>query len=422
MELLSTELADRIVATNGRAAVNPTTEKIIEKRVGMLRFNTPPSVFVVNREGMILFPNAKLPFAKNEKLPQSLIASDETISKVDFAGKEGTTFVVKTPIHVNNSTVGYVLVMQNREELVHVDREYGLVAILLLFLGVSGWACIYYLSRKVVKPIKDVASAAREIEQGNYDIELPVDPKEKEVSELVDSFQHMSERLQHLEQLRTELLAGVTHELKTPVASISGLVQAVKDGVVKEDEADEFLQISLAEIRRLQTMVEDLMDFNSFLSGELSVQLDWHPLHSILQETVYQWNLVQKEDRITLQVEEIDSSLTVYVDPYRMKQILFNLFNNAQQAIEGAGTIVVRLQRGDQNEIIEVLDTGKGIKEEEQMLIFERFYRGSQKKMTQRGLGIGLPLSKLLAQAQGGDLTLGHSTPEGTTFALHLPR
>lgn len=170
-----------------------------------------------------------------------------------------------------------------------------------------------------------MASAAREISLGHYDIRLSANAKERELGELIASFKEMAGKLKQLDHSRTFMLAGLTHELKTPVTSEKGLVHAVKEKVVQNEEADEFLKIALQETGRLERMIADLLDYNALAAG----------------------------------------------------------------LVHGFAEIVIS-------------DNGSGIPSSEQALVFERFFRGS----------------KLLAQAQKGDLALRESSEEGTAFSL----
>jgi signal transduction histidine kinase len=217
----------------------------------------------------------------------------------------------------------------------------------------------------------------------------------------------------HLEKLRAELLAGVTHDLKTPVTSISGLVQAVRDGVVNGEEKQEFLDITLKEVNRLQKMIEDLLDFNSLSAGAFSIRPENCDMNKLVQDIVRQWALTQKGD-FQYSLEVPNETIYRSTDPYRLQQVLINLLNNAYQAIETNGHIIVTLK----GQYIDVKDTGTGIPVEEQPYIFERFYRGEQKKLKVRGLGLGLPFSKLLAKALNANLILKDSSNTGSTFSI----
>ncbi|MBR8644395.1 HAMP domain-containing protein [[Brevibacterium] frigoritolerans] len=140
---------------------------------------------------------------------------------------------------------------------------------------ILGTGVIYFLSRQISRPIQDVANAAVQVREGNYDIHFKEEEeiKEEEIYELIESFKEMTNRLKVMEKLQAELLAGVTHDLKTPVTSISGLIQAVKDDVVKGEQSKEFLDISLKETQRLQGMIEDLLNYNAISAGAFKIRV-----------------------------------------------------------------------------------------------------------------------------------------------------
>jgi signal transduction histidine kinase len=330
-------------------------------------------------------------------------------------------YVVKKPINSSDgSKIGYVAITQTEEELTKVNQEYRLLVVMLFSLAVLGWLAIYYFSKKVSRPIQQVAAAASRIRDGHYNFKLPEDVQEKEVYELVHGFQDMAEKLQLLESMRAELLAGVTHELKTPVTAVSGLLQAVRDGVVKGKDAEDFIVASLTETDKMQKMVEDLLDFNSFTANAVPVKLEKHNVLHLLQEIVHQWGLVHGV-RVSLKAE-IDKSLSFSTDSLRLQQIIVNLLNNAKHASDGSGEIEITLRDSSGMILIDVTDHGSGISEEEQHMIFERFYRGSEKKYKVRGLGLGLPFSKILAEALGGELMVERSEPGLTIFRVLLPK
>nr|WP_240903723.1 HAMP domain-containing sensor histidine kinase [Chengkuizengella sediminis] len=299
--------------------------------------------------------------------------------------------------------------------------QFSVLIISFISLSVTGWIIIYWLLKKLTNPIRLVADAAVQIRQGNYEIQLNKNFKEKELNELNQSFEDMATRLKNLETLRTELLAGITHEIKTPVTSISGLVQAVKDKVVTKEEEEEFLHLALQESNRLQLMVEDLLDFNSYAAGVIHLDFQKVNLNLIVQAVAKQWKVMDEEVSITLSLPEQD--IFAEGDPLRMKQVLFNLLKNSQAAMKDEKEVVLKVYPYDAHFVaIDVTDSGSGIPIEEQANIFERFFRGSEKKDKVRGLGLGLSLSKILANAQKGDLILKESSIKGTTFTLLLPK
>lgn len=418
MEYVAAETADRIAFTDRNSDFNSFNRRL-DDRAKILQMERPPEFFITDMDGNILNskPLHKEPMPKGsnfsslQKLPSHLLENDETVQKLRL--NETRVYAVKKPIVYDDTQAGWVVVMQNASELTDVEQEYRLPIILLIGLGLLGWIIIYLLTKKIVKPIQDVAYAASLIKDGNYDINLNTDAKEKEIHELLTSFEEMTNRLTQLETLRAELLAGVTHDLKTPVTSISGLVQAVKDGIVSGDEQKEFLEITMKEVHRLQRMIEDLLDYNSLSAGAFSIRTEKTNMNELVKEIVHQWKITVNE-RIDCKVVLPDECIYKETDPLRLQQILINLLNNAYQALGRDGLIRVSLTKN----AIDVQDTGSGIPENEQPYIFERFYRGEKKKLQVRGLGLGLPFSRMLAKALGAELILKSSSPRGTTFSI----
>lgn len=414
MEYLAVETADRLGQFNEKNDYGGLDLRM-QERARILQMENQPQLFITDLEGMILNSWPMMggggPHHADGEIPASVFKNEDSINQVNQNGQQ--VYIVKSPILMNDHQTGWVVVMQNADKLADFNQEYRLLIVLLLGLGLLGWIVIYLLTKKILKPIQDVARAAAQVREGNYAIKLDSNPKELEIHQLVTSFKEMTNRLTQLEQMRAELLAGVTHDLKTPVTSISGLVQAVRDGIVTGEERQEFLDITLKEIQRLQSMISDLLDFNSLAAGAFTIRPENCDLNKLVEDIGRQWRVTQTEP---VKLNVITPEKTVYkiIDPLRLQQIVINLLNNSHQAIDDSGSISIILSE----EGIDVKDTGPGIPEEEQALVFERFFRGEKKKLKVRGLGLGLPFSKMLARSMGADLLLKESNRRGTTFSL----
>ncbi|GLC90022.1 HAMP domain-containing sensor histidine kinase [Lysinibacillus piscis] len=417
---LMTFLADETVSRlteNGGAMGNIPSFIGERERLNMKDIN--PTLYIVDMEGNLITSNRPTP-PRNMK---NILDKQEEIQqqKITLNGREVVEYVVKRKIELDNQVVGWVLVIDKKENLTRVNQAYGQLALLIGTLALIGWGAIYLLSKRLAHPIKQVAEAAKMVQEGHYQFDLPQNYKEAEIYELVTSFKEMAMRLEQLEKTRTELLAGVTHELKTPVTSISGLLQAVKDDVVTGEEATEFIQMALGETAKMKTMVGDLLAFNQFAVGAIPVKLKTINANQLVRDAVIQWEVMQDDEAVNVYIQPLASAIDVHADHIRVQQIITNLLTNARQAMQ-AGIITVTLQEQEEHISIFVQDTGSGIAQEEQSFIFERFYRGEQKKYAVRGLGLGLPLSKMMAQSMGGDLRLVDSQPSGTCFEITIPK
>lgn len=423
-QLVAQEMADRVATEGAESGTLPREEvpDFFQERQSVLNIETNPLIYIVDNNGESITSNAIRGFEPELAFPASVLEKQDSIQRLNI-DMVGSAYLVKAPIIQDGINIGWVVIIQPVNEVAQLNQEYGLVAIMVVALALLGWLTIYILSRRLSFPVKRVSGAAKLVKEQNYNFTLPENIREKEIHELVDSFKEMSARLQRLEKLRTELLAGVTHELKTPVTSISGLLQAVKDDVVTDEEAAEFIDISLKETERMKTMVVDLLAFNTFSANGVNVVMEKREMGGLLQEVVHQWGITNKESRTTLQLDVPDEEIYVQIDSARLQQIMINLLNNAQQSFgpEAEGTIHVNVKQENGQAYVEVTDSGKGIEEKEKEYIFERFFRGENKKYETHGLGLGLAFSLMIAQSLHGDLTLKNSNPGETTFVLRFP-
>ncbi|MFJ7745518.1 ATP-binding protein [Peribacillus sp. NPDC097295] len=424
LKYLADETSDRAIKENGQIVVGPILSEIVEEREKILQLNKQPIIYIVDPDGSIIYTMPQLYIdEENSKLPGAIMNNEELIQKVKIS--ENKVFVVKSPITFEGETKGWVVIAQEEGALKEVNQDHGLLAFLIGGLLLLGTGVIYFLSRKISRPIQDVANAAVQVREGNYEIHFKEEEeiREEEIYELVESFKEMTNRLKLMEKLRAELLAGVTHDLKTPVTSISGLIQAVRDDVVTGEQSKEFLDISLKETQRLQVMIEDLLDYNALSAGAFKIRLEKENLNTFIQEIAYRWHVTQEDQDFTLDVQVPDESIFGEIDSLRMQQIIINLLNNAKHSLDGNGTIVICLYEMEDSRIgIDVKDSGRGIPQHEQQYVFEPFYRGENKKLKVRGLGLGLPFSKMLAKAQKGDLLLKESDEKGTIFTITVEK
>ncbi|MED4583685.1 HAMP domain-containing sensor histidine kinase [Brevibacillus choshinensis] len=357
-----------------------------------------------------------------DKLPApSAPANDQKESREVIDTKDGTWLRVGVPYYQQQSVGGvyYVSTRLNTDQV----QTYIMIMVSIGVITLCGWAIVYVLSRSLTHPLRQLAVAAQQVSDGNYCPELPdaTRIKESEISQLVHSFDEMANRLGQLERMRTDLLAGVSHELRTPVTSIRGMIQAVKDGVVTGKEADEFMQISMDEAKRLQTMVNDLLDFTSMEAGAIAKELSTVHLASYLNQIISQWHAVPAFSAINVTMTGMPEELVWNGDKAHLTQILLNLLNNSAAA--EASSIELKIEQSEKLLAIKLKDNGRGIPPEEVPFIFERYYRGDTKRKKKHGLGLGLTICRMLANTNGGDVKLLDTSEHGTSFliTLHTP-
>lgn len=429
MQNVARDIAGKAASFDGQAPDSLEWVRFLDETLMKHDISDRPIVIIYDRNGAPVHqhPTGRLyiPDSIPGEFPELRAGDVAIFEKVKPFEDDDLYFAAATPIVSGERISGHVLYVMQENKVLQGVLAFQPPRLILITTGIlSGWAVIYWLTRHLVRPIQEVGAAAKQIVSGQYDIRLSSDHQTREIDELQASFREMTERLKQLESLRTQLLAGVTHELKTPVTSISGLVQAVRSGVVSGEEAQAFLDYCLKETGRLQSMIGDLLDFNSFAAGAVSVEIKRVNLKDTVHAAIEKWRVGQERTDLAIDeiCEEENADWTVRTDPIRLEQIIVNLLNNAAAALEADGRIQVNLTANTSRFRIEVRDNGRGIPPEEQDQVFVPFFRGKDKMTSVRGLGLGLPFSRLMARSMGGDLKLVESGPGGTAVALTLPR
>ena len=295
-------------------------------------------------------------------------------------------------------------------------------ALLVAGIAVTGAAVVvsWLVSQRIVKPVRALASASREIANGSYDRHIDVH-SEDELGELTQSFNRMAQALAQTEQMRRELLADVAHELKTPLASITGYMEGLQDNLLPP--TPETFQLIHREASRLQRLVEDLQQLSRAEAGQVPIHAEALDLSSLVRGVVERLRPQFAEKGLDLAIEDTAGALAVLADRDRTEQVLVNLLGNAVQYTPSGGQITVRLARDRQHVRISIQDTGIGLSHEDISHIFQRFYRvDKSRSRIGGGSGIGLTIARYLVEAQAGKIWAESSGPgQGSTFYFTLP-
>lgn len=276
-----------------------------------------------------------------------------------------------------------------------------------------------YVSYRITSPIRATVHASQRIASGYYDERLGIYSSD-ELGQLAKSFNRMATSLEDIETTRQRLIGDISHELKTPLASIQAYMEGLQDGVIVPT-LDTFQQIH-RETRRLQRLVYDLQELSRVEAGQMSLQIKLLDLVSLLQSAT-EWIKPQFEDKqVQLLVDLPDEPIDIQADYDRLRQVILNLLGNALQYTPQKGTVIIRSESTSTEVLIHIQDTGIGLSEQDTERIFERFYRvDKSRSRLSGGSGIGLTIARHILRAHGSDLhvkSLGLN--KGSTFYFKL--
>lgn len=232
---------------------------------------------------------------------------------------------------------------------------------------------------------------------------------------LAHSFNTMSERLQHADRLRRDIMADVAHELRTPLSVLQGRLEGLIDGVYARD--DRQLGELLDETRVLSRLIEDLRTLALSDAGALRLQKEATDLVELMREVVGSMQPEADQKGVSLDVSSF-KAVVMNLDPVRIREVLTNLVSNALRHTGSGGSVTLSISDTDESVNVSVRDTGAGMPAEQVARIFDRFYKGS----ASRGSGLGLPIAKGIVTVHGGEIRASSELGKGTIVEFTLPR
>jgi two-component system sensor histidine kinase BaeS len=296
------------------------------------------------------------------------------------------------------------------------------LGVAMLAALVAAFAVSAYVTRRITRPVAALADAASQVAAGNYNVTVPVPALGAEFDTLTSSFTAMAERLQTVETTRRRLLGDLAHEIRTPVATLDGYLEAFEDGVATPDAAT--TAMLRAQTRRLARLAEDIAAVSRAEEHQLELNLAAVSARQLVTAAAAAAAERYAEATVRLSVDAPDGLPDLLVDPDRIAQVLGNLLDNAlhHTPAEGQVTITAHAKSGG-GVSIAVADTGDGIPSEHLPHVFERFYRvDTARDRAHGGSGVGLAIVKALVEAHGGRITVDSAgAGQGARFTVTLP-
>jgi signal transduction histidine kinase len=305
-----------------------------------------------------------------------------------------------------------------------------LATVLLLFASGIAMSLGYFLSATLTNNIRTLQQAAQAVANGRLEARVPVSGRD-EMAALAHTFNEMARQLEtaaqkqrELDSLRRDLIAWVGHDLRTPLASIRAIVEALADGVVEDPQTvARYLRTAQRDIRSLSILIDDLFEMAQLDAGGIPLERQPNSLVDLISDTLESFSALAARRGVSLQGEAASGVDPVRMDTQKIGRALANLLSNALRHTPPGGAARVRaFPEGDQVKIV-VSDTGEGIDPADMPYIFEQFYRGEKSRSRATGgSGLGLAIVKRIVEAHGGQITAESGPERGTTISVTLPR
>lgn len=331
------------------------------------------------------------------------------------------TYKSKAYLYSINIDIGYIFVYSSLEDIdsTSVILKGQLIYIMVLVLI---FACFiaYFLSKKITKPIISITKKAREMGKGNYDVVFQENGT-LEIDELARTLNNACTDIKKIEELRRDLLANVSHDLKTPLTMIKAYAEMVRDISYKDKtKRNKDLNVIIEETDRLNTLVNDLLDLSKLESSSEKLNITEYDLTDQIKTVLSRYDIIKETENYNFILEFPERSI-VHADQNKMNQVIYNLLNNAINYTGKDKKVLIRVTEKKESYLVEIIDTGKGIKSTDLPYIWDKYYKNEKNhKRNVVGTGIGLSIVRNILEMHQFQYGVHSKKNHGTTFYFEI--
>jgi histidine kinase len=386
-------------------------------------------VLVIRQGHNLIYTSKDLANITAKNLPAfGFHSSDNNIEKIGnktYAIKQQDFFIP----HIGNASLFFIKDASILSKL--TQTIYPVLFVTLLFiLVITNGTLTYYVSRSIITPIESLKNAARKIKNGDLNHEIEIRGKD-ELTELAQTFEDMRKQLKEsaalqaqYEENRKELIAHISHDLKTPITSIKGYIEGIQDGVATSPERlQRYLQTIYQKSNDLDHLIDELflyskLDLKKVPFAFETVDLKDY-LSDYLEELNFDFETTQTKVRFT---HDASPDYLVQLDRDKMKRVLSNIIDNSLKYMDKAsGTIDINLRKNENCVKIEIADNGPGIPSDALPYVFHQFYRAEQSRNKQTGgSGLGLSIARMIVEEHNGKIEIESQIEIGTKILISL--
>jgi signal transduction histidine kinase len=296
----------------------------------------------------------------------------------------------------------------------HIGKSLRTALLLSMLITI---ALVLVVLKQIVKPMKRLTEATKQVAVGNFDVQVKQTTHD-EVGILVMNFNKMTQELKNNEYLKKDFVSSVSHEFKTPIASISGFAKIIQSNDIDDGTRREYVQIIIDETDRLSKLSSNLLRLSSLENQAIIEKMHRFSLDEQIRRVILlleqSWS--KKDLELDLDLEALDFQ----GDEEMLQQVWINLIDNAIKFSESGGLLSIKVYSADRSAIVEIRDSGKGMDARTVARIFEKFYQGDVAHKTD-GNGLGLSIVKRIVDLYDGEIACSSQLGHGTTFTIKLP-
>lgn len=289
------------------------------------------------------------------------------------------------------------------------------------WVALAAMLAVYLISERIIGPLKHISSAAKAFGMGQYDVRVPVRGQD-EVAELALAFNHMASSIADNEEQRRNFLANVSHDLRTPMTTISGFIDGILEGAIPPEKQEYYLNIVAQEVRRLSRLVGTLLDITRIQAGDRKFTMTTFSICEMARQILISFEQKIEAKHLDVSFECEADEMYVLADHDAIYQILYNICDNAVKFSREGGVYRIRILARQKKIFTSVYNEGIGIPEAELPHIFDRFYKSDKSRgLDKTGVGLGLYIAKAILDAHKEEIWVKSRYNEYCEFIFTLP-
>ncbi len=407
--------------------LNPS-EEFVFPYLDALSESMDADIILSDTTGRILFVSSADTIHKEGGYLPSVVTNDLEVSTFFTYGNidgfyDKSYYVAAAPVFDNMGKVtGYCVVAQHTvwssDAVPSVFFVFTLV-VLLSALLIFSLTSVYAFN--TTRPLKQMTAATKRFAAGDFESRVSVKNKD-EIGELAEAFNEMADSLASMEGIRRNFIANVSHELKTPMTTISGYIDGILDGTIPKTEQEYYLGIVSEETKRLSRLVTSMISLAKIDSGEIKVNKTSFDILDVIFSVLQSFESKLSEKELTVEGLDIEENIMVFGDRDLLHQTIYNLVENAIKFTDQKGIIRFEFENRNNFSIVSIENSGKGILPEDIRFVFDKFYKADKSRShDKRSMGLGLYICRTVVALHGGKITAESKPNEYCRFTFTLP-
>ena len=370
----------------------------------------------------------------NNKISSCLLGHNKIIDKelIKFkqSGEETSFEKILNPINNSVSLLygikkgnGYIFLFTSLEDIGTttslIKNQLIYVTLLAILFSI---VIAMFLSRRIAKPISDMTKNAKILADGNYDVEFTTTGI-KEIDELANTLNYLEQEVSKTDEYRRDLMANVSHDLKTPLTMIKAYAEMIRDITLdNKEKTKENLNVIIDETDRLNILVNDILELSKLQNNQETLNIEKFDIVELISDILKRYQIIKETENYNL-ILESPQSIIVKADKKRISQVIYNLINNAINYTGDDLKVTIRITENKKDCKIYIIDTGKGIDEKDLPNIWNRYYKKEKNhKRNVVGTGLGLSIVKNILEQHNFKYGVNSIKNKGTTFYFQIKK